>query len=67
MPNMGEREIVESTSSRKQGIKWRDAVAIPKVIDCALEFFLSKQTAETKMEKSMREMRSSDIPKLSYR
>jgi hypothetical protein len=30
MPNSGERELVESTFSRKTGIKWRDGVAIPQ-------------------------------------
>ena len=38
----GERELVESTSSRK---------------------FLSKRTSGTKMEKKLRERRSSDRPK----
>jgi len=50
--------------AERQGIKWRDVVAIPTVIDSALEFFLPKETAETKVEKSMREKRFSDIPKL---
>jgi hypothetical protein len=30
MPYSRERELVEPTSSRRQGIKWRDGVAIPQ-------------------------------------
>ena len=30
MPYRVERELIESTFSRRQGIKWRDGVAIPQ-------------------------------------
>jgi hypothetical protein len=30
MPNSVERKLVESTSVERQGIKWRDGVAIPQ-------------------------------------
>jgi hypothetical protein len=30
MPNSGKRELVEFTSSRRQGTKWRDGVTIPQ-------------------------------------
>jgi hypothetical protein len=30
MPNTEERELVESTSSRRQGIKWKNRVVIPQ-------------------------------------
>ena len=51
----GERELVDSTSSGGTGHQVRSSD--PKL-------FLSKGTAGTKMEKSMRERRSSDRPKL---
>ena len=30
MPNIGERELIEPTSSRKSGLQVRDGVAIPQ-------------------------------------
>jgi hypothetical protein len=44
----------------RQDIKWRDGVVIPQSKILAQ----SKRTAGTKMEKSLRERRSSDRPKL---
>jgi hypothetical protein len=58
VPNCEEREPVEFPSSRKTG-RWRDKVAIPQS-KTNPELFLSKGTAGTKMEKRLRERRSSD-------
>jgi hypothetical protein len=58
----GERELVESTSSRKTGHQVV-GVAIP-VKNSDLELFLSERTSGTKLEKSLRERRSSDRLKL---
>jgi hypothetical protein len=65
MPNSGEKELVEFTSSRKTGRASNVGmgVAIPQS-KTDPELFLSKRTAETKMEKRLRERRSSDRPKL---
>jgi hypothetical protein len=59
MPNREESKLVKSTSSRKQGIKWKDRL---KNFDP--ELFMSKRTAGTKMEKRLRERRFSDQPNL---
>ena len=65
MPYSGKRELVESTSSRRT-IKWRDGVTIPQSKNSDPELFLSKRTAEAKMERSLRERRFSDQPKLGH-
>jgi hypothetical protein len=44
----------------RQGIKWRDGVATPTVKNSDPELLLPKRTAGTKMEKNLRERRSSD-------
>jgi hypothetical protein len=48
MPNSGERELVDSTSSRKTGHQ------VDGVKNYDPELFLSKRTAGTKMEKRLR-------------
>jgi hypothetical protein len=59
------KTLKEPSSSpvERQDIKWRNRVAIPQS-KTDPELFLSKRTAGTKMEKSLRERRSSDRPKL---
>ena len=47
-----------------QGIKWRDGGCHPTVKHSDPELFLFKRTAGTKMEKRLRNRRSSDRPKL---
>ena len=64
MPYSGERELVESTSSRKKGHQVEVWDCYPTVKSSDPELFLSEGTAGTKMEKSMRERRSSDRAKL---
>ena len=66
MPNNGERELVESTSSRKIGHQVERWGYHPTVKNSDPESFLSKRTAGTKMEKSLRERRSSDRSKLEF-
>ena len=60
MPYSGNRELVESTSSRKT---WHQEVAIPQS-KTDPELLLSERTAGTKMEKRLRKRRSSDRPTL---
>ena len=64
MPYSGERELVESTSSRKTGHQVEGWGCHPTVKISVTELFLSKRTAETKMEKRLRKRRSSDRPNL---
>ena len=64
MPYSGERELVESTSSRKTGHQVEGWGCHPTVKNSDPELFLSERTAGTKMEKSLRKRRSSDRPKL---
>jgi hypothetical protein len=64
VPNSGERELVESISSRKTGHQVEGWVYHPTVKNCDPELFLCKRTAGTKMEKSLSERRSSDRPNL---
>ena len=59
-----EREHVEFTSSRKMGHQVEEWSCHPVVKNSDSELFLSKRTTESKMEKSLRERRSSDRPKL---
>ena len=60
MPNSGERELVESTSRRKTGHQVEGWGCQPGVKNTDLELFLSKRTTGSKLEKRMRERRSSD-------
>ena len=66
MSYSGERELVDSTSRKRQGIKWRDEVAITqsKTVNCDPELFPSERTSGTKMEMSLRKRMSSYRPKL---
>ena len=50
MPNSGEREIVDSTSSRKKGHQVEGWGCYPIVKHSDPELFLSKRIAGTKME-----------------
>jgi hypothetical protein len=63
IPNSGERELVQSTSSKKTGHQmegWGYHSTI-KISDS--ELFLSKRIAGTKIKMSLRERRSRDRPK----
>jgi hypothetical protein len=60
----GERELVESTFSRKTGHQVEGWGCHPTVKNSDPKVSLSRRTAGTKMEKSPRERRSSDRPKL---
>jgi hypothetical protein len=64
MPNRGERDLVESTSSRKTGYQVEGWGYHPTVKTSDPELFLSRGTAGTKMEMRLRERRSSDSPNL---
>lgn len=55
MPKSGKRELVESIYSRKTGHQVEGWGCHPTVKNSDPEFFLSKRTAGTKMEKRMRE------------
>ena len=63
MPYSGEMEVVESTFSRKIEHQVEGWGCHPTVKNSDLALFVSKRTARTKMEKSLRESRSSDRPK----
>ena len=68
MPNSRERELVKSTSSRKTGHVvegWH--YCHPTVKNSDPELFLSKRTAGTKMEKSLRERQFSEMESISRR
>jgi hypothetical protein len=58
VPYTRERELVESTSGRKD-IKWRNLVTIPQSKPLAHNWFYLK-TSESKMEKRLRIWNSSD-------
>jgi hypothetical protein len=62
MPNRQERELAESTSSRK-GIKWRNEVAIPQS-KTPTENWSCLREQQGKMEKRFRERRSKDLHNL---
>jgi hypothetical protein len=64
MPNSGERQLVESSSSRKTGHQVERWGCHPTVKNSDPELSLSERTAGTKTEKRLRERRSSDRPKL---
>jgi hypothetical protein len=55
MLNCGERKLIESTSSRKTGHQLEGCSCHPIVKNSDPELFLSKRTAETNMEKRLRE------------
>jgi hypothetical protein len=58
----GERELVESTSSRKTGYHLKGWGHHPAAKNSDPELFLSKRTAGTKMERRLRERSFSDRP-----
>ena len=60
----GEGELVKSTSNGETGHQVKGWSCYSTVKSSDPELFLSEETHETKMEKSMRERRSSDRPKL---
>jgi len=62
MPDSGEREFVDSTSSRKTGHQVERWGCYPTAKNSDPELFLSKRTSGTKMEKNLRERRSCDLP-----
>jgi hypothetical protein len=62
----GERKLVECTSSRNIGHEVKGWGCHPTLKIFDPELFLSERTAGTQMEKSLREMRPSDRPKLEY-
>ena len=64
MPNSGERELVESTSSKKTGHQVEGYGCHPTVKNSDPKLFLSKRTTRTKIEKRWRERRSSDRPNM---
>ena len=59
-----ERELVESTSSRKIGYQVEGWCCYPTIKNSDPELFLSERTAGTKMMTSLRKKRSSGRPKL---
>jgi hypothetical protein len=44
VPYSGERELVESTFSRRQSIKWMDGVAIPQSKNLTQNCYFLKKT-----------------------
>jgi hypothetical protein len=64
MPKNEERELIESTSSRKTGHQVKRWGCHLIIKNSEPELSLSKRTAGTKMEKTWRERMSSDRPKL---
>jgi hypothetical protein len=64
MPYSGEREFVESTSSKKTGHQVKGWGCHATIKNSDPELFLYERTAGTKMKKSLRKRRSSDRPKL---
>jgi hypothetical protein len=54
MPYNGERELVESTSSRKTGYQKEERGCHPIVENSDPEVFLSERTAGTKLVKILR-------------
>jgi hypothetical protein len=63
-PNSGERDLVESISSRNTGHQVEGWGCHPTVKNSDPELFLSKRTAGAKMETSLRKRRFSDWTKL---
>jgi hypothetical protein len=64
MPNSEDEELVQSTSSGGTGHQVEGWGCHSTIKSSDTELFLSEGTAGTKMEKSMRERRSSDRAKL---
>jgi hypothetical protein len=64
MPYSGQRELVESTSSRKSRHQEEGCGCYPKVLNSDPQLFLSKRTGDTNMKKRLRERMSSEWPKL---
>ena len=64
MPNSGEKELIESTSSRKTDHQVEGWGCYPTVNNSDPDLFLSKRTAGTKMEKKLRQTKSIDRPKM---
>jgi len=64
MPKSGERELVESTFSKKTGNQVEGWGCYLSFKNSDPELFLSKRTTRTKMEKGLRESRASDWPNL---
>ena len=62
--SIGEKELVEVISNRKIGHRIEGWCSHPTVKNTDPELFLPKRTAETKMEKRLKESRSIDLPKL---
>jgi hypothetical protein len=62
MPKNGERELVESISSRKAEHQVERWCCYHTVKNSDPELLLSERTAGTKMEKRLRERRFSDQP-----
>jgi hypothetical protein len=61
--NTGGRLERNTAPVERQGIKWRDGVAIP-VKNSVPEIFLCERNSGTKLKKSLRKSRSSYRPKL---
>ena len=55
IPNSEERDIIESTSSRKTGYQVEEWCCRPTVRNSDPELLLPERTAETKMEKILKE------------
>jgi hypothetical protein len=64
MPDSREREIIEPTSSRKTGHNGEGWRCYPTVKNTDPELFLSERITGMEMERSLREKRSSDRPKV---
>jgi hypothetical protein len=61
MPDSSERELMESTSSRKTGCQVKDGSAI---YTCDSQLFLSERITKMEMERILRKRRSRYRPKL---
>ena len=66
MPKTGVRELIESISSKNAGHQVEEWGCHPTVKNSDPELLLCKRTAGTKMEKILRERRSSVWLKLEY-
>jgi hypothetical protein len=66
MPNSGEKELIESTSSRKTDHQVEGWGCYPTVNNSDPDLFLSKRTSGTKTEKIVRERRFSNWRNLGF-
>jgi hypothetical protein len=66
IPNNGERELEEPTSSRKTGHQGEGWSYYSTVKNSHPELFLFKKTSGRKMEKRLRERTYSDRPNLGF-